>query len=599
MNKNNLQLYLDYYLGLNAPGFAVLITGEWGSGKTFQVKNSIPYEIQCHVSLFGISDSQEVYNTVFAKMFPGKNFAKKLLDITKDVSGEFNGVTFGASSLAGSILSPLIKMTVDRSKVIIFDDLERCPMSNKEIFGVINQYIEHHQCKVIILAHDKETHDDFVKTKEKIIGHTIQIEPQIYDAAASFFSEKFKLNNFSAIKTVIVDAFLKTNCKSLRILKYVINDCHRLLECLEPVHLKNTIAMKSLFNFFCIVSIEHKMGNFSTSDIENIPQDYIQYAVTLQRNKAEQPELDESEKKKLAFYSKYDDIDIRTDILDSTLTANIIETGDYPQSEIQKSLSMSNFFIRNYDTPPWLTIYNYNHQENAIVREAINEMFDKFKNTKIIEIGEMIHSFCLSYMLSENNEITDNFDELLDFQVKYIDDLLNNDLLAPEPLNPDPFSDDLYESSYSRRYWINNSYEDYAEKIISHIKASRTKAKIKKYPTFANEVIKALDTDIDYFKSLMIGNPNEQGLYSNIDIMNSIDPDDFIIHWLTLPVHLWSKVGSILIARYRPAQYTILANEKAWLQRVIISLLIEAKLHNGLEKSRIERLVPYRALKFF
>lgn len=122
-------------------------------------------------------------------------------------------------------------------------------MSNKEIFGVINQYIEHHQCKVIILAHDKETHNDFIKTKEKIIGHTIQIEPQIDDAAGVFFSEKFKLNNFNAIKPVIIGAFLKTNCKSLRILKYLINDCHRLLECLEPIHLKTHYSNESALQF--------------------------------------------------------------------------------------------------------------------------------------------------------------------------------------------------------------------------------------------------------------------------------------------------------------------------------------------------------------
>lgn len=33
MNKTNLEIYLDYYIGLDAPGFAVLVTGEWGSGK--------------------------------------------------------------------------------------------------------------------------------------------------------------------------------------------------------------------------------------------------------------------------------------------------------------------------------------------------------------------------------------------------------------------------------------------------------------------------------------------------------------------------------------------------------------------------------------
>ena len=599
MNKNNLQLYLDYYLGLNTPGFAVLVTGEWGSGKTFQVKNSIPLELQCHVSLFGINDAQEVYNTVFSKMFPGKHLTKKLIEITKDLSGEFKGITFGAGSLAGNILSPLIKMNVDRNKVIIFDDLERCPMSNKEIFGVINQYIEHHQCKVIILAHDKETHKDFIKTKEKIIGHTIQIEPQIDDAAAVFFSEKFKLNNFRAIKPVIVDAFLKTNCKSLRILKYVINDCHRLLECLEPIHLKNTTAMKALFNFFCIVNIEHKLGNISTTDIENISQDYLQYAIILQREDAEHSKHDKATKKRLAFFRKYNDMDLRSEILDLNLTANIIETGDYPESEIQNSLNMSRFFIQKFDTPPWLIIINYNNQESTTVRTAIIRMFEKFKNTEIIDIGEMIHSFCLSYMLSENNEINYSFDELFDFQIEYVDKLLNDNLLSPNPLNPDPFSDNLYESSYSYRYWIPNSYETYANNIINHIKDSREKAKIKRYPLFANEILEAIGTDIDYFKTLLIGNPNEHGLYSNIDIMNSIDPDDFVIHWLMLPIELWSKVSSILIARYRGAAHNNLANEKNWLQKVIISLLIEARLHRGLDKSRIERLAPYRALKFF
>ncbi|EMP5337217.1 MULTISPECIES: hypothetical protein [Citrobacter] len=599
MKKNNLEIYLDYYLGLDAPGFAVLVTGDWGSGKTFQVMNAIPHELQCHVSLFGISDSQEVYNTVFAKMFPGKNFAKKLLDMTKDISGEIDGITLGAGSLVGNILSPLIKLTVDRNKVIIFDDLERCSMSNKEIFGVINQYIEHHQCKVIILAHDKETHDDFIKTKEKIIGHTIQIDPQIEDAAIAFFSEKFKLNNFKSIKPIIIDAFIKTNCKSLRILKYVINDCNRLLECLEPIHLKNTEAMKALFNFFCIVNIEHKMGNITTNDIAKIPKDYIQYAILLQHKEVDKPEPDESTRKRIAFYSKYNDMDLRSDILDHELTAKIIKTGDYPREEIVKSLGVSKFFIQQFDNPPWLTIVNFDNQDSTVVKSAIAEMFEKLKQFKITDIGEMIHSFCLSYMLSEKDEIKYSFDELFKNQINYIDNLLENELLLPEPLNFDPFSDDVYERSYSHMYWISDSYKEYINKIIIHIKNCRKKAKIKKYHIYANEIIEALDTNIDYFKKLLIGTSNEVGLYSSIDIMNYIDPEEFINHWLQLPVELWSKVGSILNARYRGAAHNNLANEKQWLQKVSDNLLTKAGLHNGLDRYRIERLVPHSALKSF
>ncbi|EHM6053719.1 hypothetical protein KGR91_003794 [Salmonella enterica subsp. enterica serovar Hvittingfoss] len=574
-----------------------MVTGEWGSGKTFQVMNAIPSNLQCHVSLFGIVDSQEVYSTVFSKMFPGKNFAKKLIEMTKDISGEIDGLTFGAGSLAGNILSPLIKLTVDRNKIIIFDDLERCPMSNKEIFGVINQYIEHHQCKVVILAHDKEAHNEFIKTKEKIIGHTIQLEPQIDDAASCFFKKNYRLNNFKEIKPIIIGAFKKTNCKSLRILKYVINDCNRLLECLEPIHIKNTAAMMTLFNFFCIVNIEHRMGNITAEDIAEIPEKYIQYAIIMNAEQKKGKEFDEHTRNRLAFYKKYNELDLRSNIIDYELTANIVKTGDYPRNEITKSLSVSKYFIQKFDNPPWLTIINFDNQENNIIRAAIDEMFDKFRMLAITDIGDILHSFCLSYLLSENGEIRKNYDELLEFQKNYIDRLLENDLLLPEPLTPEPFSHDIYQRSHSHTYLVNESYKSYFRDIIEHIIKSRKIAKQKKYPLYAKEIIEALDTNLDNFKKLLIGTHTEAGLYSNLDIMNAIDPDDFIIHWLTLPVEFWGKVQSILNARYTGVARNVLVNEKQWLQKVTLNLLFEARLHEGLDRIRIERLVPYHALK--
>lgn len=591
MNKNNLETYLDYYLGLDAPGFAVLVTGEWGSGKTFQVMKAVPLKVQCHVSLFGISNSDEIYNTIFAKMFPGRNFAKKALEITKDISGEMNGVTLGASSLVGNLLGPLIKQTVDKEKVVIFDDLERCPMLTQEILGVINQYVEHHQCKVIILAHDEKTHGDFTKTKEKIIGHTIRIEPKIDDAAAVFFSEKFKLNNFMAIKPIITEAFKKTNCKSLRILKYIINDCSRLLDCLEPIYLKNTTAMNALFNFFCIVSIENKMGMITTSDIKDIPDDYYPFTSTEQND-----EIDEDTKNKINFYKKYTDMDLRSGILDFSLTAKIIETGYYPKNEILKSLGESRFFLQQFDTPPWLIIINFDNQNSTVVREAIHEMFEKIRTLAITDIGEILHSFCLSYLLSEELEINKTFDELLIIQKNYIDSLLHNNLLLPESLLYDPFNNDIYENSHSHSYWIKDSYREYFNEIVAHLQDCRKKAKIKRYPLYAEKLLNALDSDLEIFKKLLIGDASESGLFSNIDIMNSIEPDDFIIHWLLLPVESWSKVQSILNARYRRAPHTIVANEKLWLQKIIVSLTLEAELYKGLDSTRIKRLIPYRAL---
>ncbi|HDR2581415.1 TPA: hypothetical protein QCI09_004843, partial [Enterobacter ludwigii] len=224
------------------------------------------------------------------------------------------------------------------------------------------------------------------------------------------------------------------------------------------------------------------MGNISTDDIEEIPQDYIQYAIILQQQEAHQPALDEPTKRRIAFYRKYNDMDLRSDILDCELTAKIIKTGDYPKEEIIKSLGVSKFFIQKFDNPPWLTIINFDNQESENVRSAIVEMFDKFKEKTMTDIGEIMHSFCLSYMLSEKQEIKYSFDDLFTAQINYIDTLLEKDLLLPEPLNPDPFMDDVYERSYSHGYWISDSYRDYINKIVDHIRKCRRTAKIKKYP---------------------------------------------------------------------------------------------------------------------
>ncbi|MCK1002213.1 hypothetical protein MX052_11225, partial [Enterobacter hormaechei subsp. xiangfangensis] len=64
-------------------------------------------------------------------------------------------------------------------------------------------------------------------------------------------------------------------------------------------------------------------------------------------------------------------------------------------------------------------------------------------------------------------------------------------------------------------------------------------------------------------------------------------------------VELWSKVGSILNARYRGAAHNNLANEQQWVQTVSDNLLIKAALHSGLDQYRIERLVLHPALKSF
>ena len=599
MIKTNLENYLDFYLTLRNPGYAVLVTGEWGSGKTHQVLKAIPLESQCHVSLFGISKSEEVYSTVFAKMYPGKHFAKKLLEITKDISSEVAGFTLGAGAIAGGLISPMIKQTVDKDKVIIFDDLERCVMPNNDILGVINQYVEHHQCRVIILAHDKKTRTEFIESKEKIIGHTIKIVPQVDEAAAHFFRQHYNLNNYTYIHSIILHAFTLTDCKSLRILKSLISDCNRLLNCLEPMYIKNDAAMGQLFFTFCIVDVEFRWGNISSEDILNIPTSYMNYLTLLREIEKAPAEIKEKKEKLTDFLNKYYVNNLRERILGNDLLELIFTEGSYPNHEITNALKTSKFYFDKIKRPAWVTIYNFDSLDSKIVRKAIDEMFDDLKNLRITDIEDIMHSFCMSYLLSDIKEIDLTFNDLYESQVGYINNLLENDLLSPEPLEYNPFTDSIYTRPKKSSYWIKDSYQDYVDMIIEHIKYSRKRSQEKKHPIYIADILSALESNFTRFKELLLGNKEQAGLYANIDILKYISPQDFLIHWLMQPISNYDLISSVLVQRYKNASFSILKNEKLWLSELCVSIMLEAGEYEGIDKARIERLIPMGTFTMF
>ncbi len=470
MENSPLKEYLDYYIKLKSPGYAVLITGEWGAGKTFQVENSIPKEIQCHISLFGMNSTSEIYASVYAKMFPGKNIVKKAAGMAKDSSAEFQGITFGAGAIVGSVLDAMIKEKVDESKVIIFDDLERCKLSNEEILGAINKYVEHHKSRVIVLAHDEKTEIDFNVTKEKIIGHTIKVKPQIDEAAKLFFSESKNLDKFIIAKNEIINTFKKTKCQSLRIFKHVIKDCERLRKCLEIRHLKNFEAMRVLFSNFTIMNVEFRCGNITIEDVKEIPEIYNLFEFNRHRIVAGEMVLDEAQKRLLPIFFKYNEQELIKNILDFNTIADILESGDYQAKIITSELNSHKYFMDPVESPAWLNVISFDHLEDDVVKEAIKKLHHQFTNRQIEDIGEMIHMFHGLFLLTQNRELEYSYEELLIEIKKYIDDLLHSNRLPASPLSPHPFDDDIYERSYNHGYWVSNEYRDYVDDAISYLK---------------------------------------------------------------------------------------------------------------------------------
>ena len=172
MNKQEIQQVVESYIKNENARYALLISGAWGCGKTFLYENYLADAISAlevgknnrktniYISLYGMNSiealsKQLLSNYLIYAKANGNDIVRKGV---KAVSGILGAASRAFSFSAGAVSMDLEKLnelstTIEvKDLVICFDDLERCSISISEVFGYINNLIEHCNCKVIILA---------------------------------------------------------------------------------------------------------------------------------------------------------------------------------------------------------------------------------------------------------------------------------------------------------------------------------------------------------------------------------------------------------------------------------------------------------------
>ncbi|WP_222423287.1 P-loop NTPase fold protein, partial [Yersinia aldovae] len=125
-NITQFRTYISYYQKLTNPGYAVLVTGEWGSGKTYQIKNILREDEMYYVSLFDVTSVEDIYASVFYKMSPLKAFTKSAAGSLGETSLGTDAMTLGLGGIFGKIANVVIKEDIKNDRIIVFDDIERC-----------------------------------------------------------------------------------------------------------------------------------------------------------------------------------------------------------------------------------------------------------------------------------------------------------------------------------------------------------------------------------------------------------------------------------------------------------------------------------------
>lgn len=203
-NNHHIASYLDGYLNAsNKPDYAVLITGDWGSGKTYFIKNYLGSDkkivkdwlIDCekhivlYVSLFGTKSRADMDGRVLEKLHPILK-SEKIKVFTSSLP--IIGMIVGASApvLGGTVVGEqigkdlqcfteafresLLKEKDFKNLVVVFDDVERADMPLPELLGYLNEYVEHLDVPCILLADEnvwKEVNESQKIHQKKITGN--------------------------------------------------------------------------------------------------------------------------------------------------------------------------------------------------------------------------------------------------------------------------------------------------------------------------------------------------------------------------------------------------------------------------------------------
>jgi len=588
----HLEEYLQYYSSLKAPGYAVLVTGAWGTGKTFQVKENIPEENRIYVSLYGVRSVEQIHAEVFAAAFPAKaktrGFLEKFRD--KDVGALGFSVPLG---FIPDVANAVLRNELKPEKILIFDDLERSGLELQEVLGAINSYVEHKNFRVIVLAHDEDKlmGKEFRSIKEKTFGQTILVEPQITRAFDHFLSDMRSDQSrkfLASHRNRIDDTFLRSNVKSLRILRHVLEDLARLYEALSDQHQKNSDAMVELVDTFTAFGAEIRAGNLKEADLRNRRGVQMGYLMRANRKGEGQP----SKPPLVVANDKYPYVDLEGGMLsDDVLVATLIE-GRYAVSEIRTNLDNSSHFLVPGDVPPWKVVIHFDELDDDTVEGARARMEQQFEDREVTDSGEMLHIFSLRMMMAENGIIAESVDEVVKQCKSYIDDLLEDRRLPPRGAEWRWYSE--FERSYDGfGYWVSSANAEHFRSIFAHLINSREEAFRQTFPQLSEDILRMVREDSKSFLEAVSPTNNGPNPYAAIPFLHEIPVEEFVNAWLDGRPESRRNVDHALENRFRGGQLDRdLKQEKEWALELLKELDARSARESGFSALRIKRLRP-------
>lgn len=313
MTYQELNQYILHYLTEDKTKSAIMLTGPWGTGKSYYIQNELkPFlekkENGGHscviVSLYGLKDTAEISKSIYlgTRMKFLTAASKKSTTVTfagetiiKGIAGAF-GVDLSVSERSLKRLYASVNLT---GKLVVLEDLERSGIDILEVLGYVNNLVEQDGVKVLLVANEEELiqytplkvstkadlertemldritgHRDrlftdstiaYLKVKEKTISDTIEFKED-YQTAIREIVQMFDnetLNKFSTVESIkdILDIMLHCQSYNLRSFIFACQKTSDIFSGLDEKYLSDENFVQAVFIGILSFVLKQKNGN--------------------------------------------------------------------------------------------------------------------------------------------------------------------------------------------------------------------------------------------------------------------------------------------------------------------------------------------------
>ena len=555
---------------------ALLITGQWGVGKTYFFDNKLSEEIKgisikknesvkykpIRISLSGVTSIDDIERRIVAELYPSLNKGTK---IGKGIFKFLLSLPKIKEYIPEIPNSDVIDSETD-NLIICFDDLERrsktFPIDS--LIGYINNLTENNNLKTIIIANTNKIEDNnFDEIKEKLIGREIEYKINIEEVFDTLIQSEFQsfseYTEFLQKEKNFICSFFH-NYKNIRTLKFILtryHDIHSQIEKIAPnidyIHSNKDTVLKETLLFTIAISIEYKGGSVTRNNKEEI-DNIIRFSRKdierfLNKETSHDQKNDEEETilKKIKsnyyyqnnviyyFYEPIFDYIIGLNILDENLL----------EKDIKKKYKIS----EDNTIPECYIIYN---------QIKFNEVFSMSNdNYKQLLTNMLSYVDSGEYRLEHYNRI---YNLVLSFNnpLKIKEDKLKNRIIKGMKKNKDKF---VYNPELLNKLLYESDVDKNEKEIIDLCLTINNEKEQEKHKQDSTNLINILKNDFDHFEHQV------KHKYNTIPIFKYIKSKE-IFNFYNSEIHLRIRLFESFNLRNRSCRKDILLMEKHFYEQL-------------------------------